>query len=335
MTTQIVYSSEFNRHDNIGHPENAERLLVMMKAVTHAPFYDKLSFIEPTKISEELLFSVHSEEMIQQIKDSSDQGNSWIDLDTYVCKNDYTTARLAAGGVVDACQNVISGKADNAFAMVRPPGHHATLNRSMGFCLFNNAALAAQHISNQGKRVLIFDHDVHHGNGTQSIFYERSDVLYQSFHLSPHYPGTGAINEIGQGSGKGYTVNAPLSHGAGDDVVSCLLDEIFLPIARQFKPDIIIVSSGFDSHHADHLGGLALTADFFGEMIKRYQEIQPKLVCTLEGGYNLDWIGKCLLSQLGQLTSHPVVFGEKTSENTTGEQIVFLLKKELKGFWKL
>ena len=335
MTTQIVYSSEFNRHDNVGHPENAERLLVMMKAVQHAPFYEKLAFIEPTMVSEELLFSVHSKEMIQQIKDISDQGNSWIDLDTYVCKKDYMTARLAAGGVVDACQNVISGKADNAFAMVRPPGHHATSNRSMGFCLFNNAALAAQHISNQGKRVLIFDHDVHHGNGTQSIFYDRNDVLYQSFHLSPHYPGTGAINEIGHGSGKGYTVNAPLFHGAGDGVVSRLLEEVFLPIARQFKPDIIIVSSGFDSHHADHLGGLALTADFFGEMIKRYQEIQPKLVCTLEGGYNLNWIGKCLLSQLGQLTSHPLVFSEKTSEEKTENQIIPLLKKELKGFWKL
>ncbi|MGF3585217.1 MAG: histone deacetylase family protein, partial [Thermoplasmatota archaeon] len=271
----------------------------------------------------------------QEIKDISSGGGSWIDLDTYVCSSDYEVARLAAGGVLKVCKQVLAGRASNGFALVRPPGHHASRDRSMGFCLFNNAAIAANDIARKGKRVLLFDHDVHHGNGTQSIFYERKDVMYQSFHLSPHYPGTGGTSEIGLGPGRGYTVNAPLVHGRGNIAVSEVLDEVFLPIAQQFKPDIIIVSAGYDSHHSDNLGGLALTANFFGEIIKKLQKIQPRIVCTLEGGYNLSWIGKCLLSQIGQMTDHPMSFKDSVEENPDVKDIVKNLKKELSSYWKI
>jgi len=335
MTTQIVYSKEFLKHDNAAHPENAQRLVVMMNEIKKAPFYKELEFVEPELLSEEMLHGVHSDEMVWKIKEMSSHDESWVDMDTYVCKSDYETARLAAGGVVKLAKNVLGGKADNAFGLVRPPGHHATSTRSMGFCLFNNIAIAANEISKKGKRVLVFDLDVHHGNGTQDIFYGRKDVLYQSFHLSPHYPGTGDIEEMGVGVGKGYTINAPLSHGNGEVAVSKLLDEIFMPIARNFKPDIILVSSGFDSHHLDPLGGLKLSSNFFGEIISRLQNVQSKIVCTLEGGYNLDWIGKCLLSQIGQMMYHPVKFDDPVSEDINVGEVIEKIRNEMEKYWKI
>ena len=335
MTTQIVYSKQFSKHDNPGHPENAQRLSVMINEIENFSFYDELDFIEPELLKEECLYDVHSEEMIQQVKEMSSLGDSWIDLDTYVCKSDYETARLAAGGLLKICENVLNEKSDNGYGLVRPPGHHATRNRSMGFCLFNNAAIAANEITKKGKKVLVFDPDVHHGNGTQDIFYDRKNVMYQSTHLSPHYPGTGDINEIGIGEGEGYTINAPLSYGNGDKAVSQILEEIFLPIAKQFKPNLIIFSTGFDSHHMDPLGGLKFTTNFYGELIKRYQEIQPKIVCTLEGGYNFQSIGKCLISQIGQMINHPLKFDDTVNENSDVEQLIAQLRNNLSGYWKI
>ena len=335
MATEIIYSKLFENHDNSGHPENAKRLQVMMKELKEAPFFQNLKIVEPEMLDEKLLYTVHTPEMIQLIKNISQQGDSWIDLDTYVCKGDYEIARLAAGGVLQACTHVLNESVKNAFALVRPPGHHAAADRSMGFCLFNNAAIAAKELVRKGKKVLIFDHDVHHGNGTQRIFYEQKEVMYQSIHLSPHYPGTGAVIEMGAKQGSGYIINAPLSFGVGDASVSRLLDEIFLPITAEFNPDIIMVSAGFDSHHADHLGGMRLTANFFGEIIKRFQKIQPNIVCTLEGGYNLDWIGKCLLSQIGQLVGKPMHFNDEIKEQTSAEPVLVALKKEVKKYWKL
>jgi acetoin utilization deacetylase AcuC-like enzyme len=335
MVTQIVYSEEFNKHDNMGHPENAQRLIVMLDEIRKAPFFDDLVFVKPNILLEKTLFDIHSERMIEQIKKMSNEYMSWIDLDTYVSSGDYETARLAAGGLLLACKNVLQGKAGNAFALVRPPGHHASKERSMGFCLFNNAAIAANEISKKGKKVLIFDFDIHHGNGTQEIFYDRKDVMYQSTHLSPHYPGTGDIEDIGIGEGEGYNINAPFSYGHGNKAFSQVLDEIFLPIAKQFKPDLIIISAGYDSHHLDPLGGLKLTADFFGEMTEKFQKIQPKIVCTLEGGYNLEWIGKCLASQLGVMIKNPIDFKDKSSENENVKKIIKEIKKEVGPYWKI
>jgi len=335
MTTNVVYSEIFHKHDNSSHPENAKRLLVMMNELQRSPFFDQVTLVEPDILPEESLYEIHSERMIEQVKDFSLKDDSWIDMDTYVCRSDYETARFAAGGLVQVAKQVMTGKIDNAFSIARPPGHHATRTHSMGFCLFNNAALAAHAVTKEGNRVLIFDNDVHHGNGTQDIFYDRDDVLYQSFHLYPHYPGTGTIGEVGEGKGEGYTINAPLPHGTGNNTISLLLDEVFLPIARQFKPDVIIVSSGYDSHHADPLGGFMLTSNFFGEMIAKLQEIQPKIVCTLEGGYNLSWIGKCLISQISQLVGYPVKFEDLIKGETTPKSIVNNIKNEVGAYWNL
>ncbi|MFH1101960.1 MAG: histone deacetylase [Methanobacteriota archaeon] len=335
MTTEIIFSKLFEKHDTQSHPENAERLRVMMTALQNASFYHDLRVVEPVLLPEKLLYAVHTPEMIQLVKDISAQGDSWIDLDTYVSRGDYETARYAAGGVFQACTDVLDGVVENAFALVRPPGHHAGSDRSMGFCLFNNAAIAAQEISQKKKRVLIFDHDVHHGNGTQLIFNDDKMVMYQSIHLSPHYPGTGGVSEVGVGAGEGYTVNAPLSFGVGDASVRKLLHEVFLPVAEQFDPDIILVSAGYDSHHADQLGGMRLSTNFFGEIIRLFQGIQPRIVCTLEGGYNLDWVGNCLLSQVSRLMHHPQHFSDSVEEEVNADAVLVALKKMMSKYWKL
>jgi len=307
----------------------------MIDEIEKTSFYDQLEILEPEIVSEETLSEIHSERMIEQVRDSSQTEESWIDLDTYVCKGDFEIARLAVGATVQACENVISGKADNAYALVRPPGHHATNERSMGFCLFNNAAIAANEIAKQRKKVLVMDFDVHHGNGTQYIHYNKCDIMYQSLHLSPHYPGTGDISEVGADAGEGYTLNAPMSYGNGNKAATKIIDEIFLPVAKQFKPDLILFSAGYDSHHSDLLGGLRFTADFYGEIIKKYQEIQTKIACTLEGGYTPEWIGKCLISQIAQMINKPVNFKDNTKEKIDVKELIRKLKNEIGKYWKI
>jgi acetoin utilization deacetylase AcuC-like enzyme len=339
MTTLLVYSKQFLLHNNTNHPENANRLVSALNFLKTAEIYGQLKLFEPMEISYDNLKEVHSEEMIRRVMDASNKENGdWLDLDTYVCPGSYDIAKLAAGGVYEVCKNVLQGEAENAFALVRPPGHHATSNRSMGFCLFNNVAVAAHHICKTGKKVLIFDHDVHHGNGTQQIFYSRNDVLYQSIHLFPHYPGTGRTEEIGEGEGKGYTVNAPLRHGTTDETLMKIMNEIMLPIAKQFKPHLIIVSAGFDSHHADMLGGLNLTSNIYPWIIEQLQKIQPKIVCSLEGGYNYKWLGKCIALELLKLLGKESIDVEDKSYSKSKEynkDLIQKLRRTLGEYWEL
>jgi len=328
---RFLITKDFLIHTNPSHPENAQRLIAIQNFLQETYFFDDLSVIDPLPVKEIDLEKIHSLAMINHVKNA----DGWIDADTYVLPQSYDIACLAAGGVVEACRCVAEGKVDNAFAIVRPPGHHATSSRSMGFCLFNNIALAADRLTRKGFRVLVFDHDLHHGNGTCSIFYDRSDILYESFHLFPYYPGTGTVGEIGHGQGEGFTVNAPLPYGTGNQGVRKILDDIMLPIAEQFHPDIILFSSGFDSHHADPLGGLSLTINFFGEMVKFFRKIQDKIVCSLEGGYDLDSLKKSVAVQIGELNNTPLQIRDNTRETGNVIPVINQLKDTLQPYWAL
>ncbi len=327
--TLIIYSDDYLLHNNPNHPENANRLKAIIEFLKRESFYDKLKFVKPRKAGEEEIEKVHNKEMIERAKHVG-----WLDMDTYTNEHSYEIAKLAAGGVIKACEEILNGKDENAFCLVRPPGHHATRSKSMGFCLFNNVAIAANFLAEKGYKILIFDHDVHHGNGTQDIFYSSSNVLYQSIHLYPHYPMTGLIDEVGWKEGEGYNINAPLPHGVGEECIRKILEEIMLPIAKQFSPDFIFISAGFDSHHADYLGGMKLTINFYGEIIDLFRKIQRKIICCLEGGYNLEFLPKCVAKEISNLCNLSLYFDDECKGNDC-QKILKELKKKMREYWEI
>jgi acetoin utilization deacetylase AcuC-like enzyme len=239
---------------------------------------------------------VHSPEHITALRELWAKGERFAGSpDTPVCESSYEVALMAAGGVLAAVDAVMAGKVRNAFCAVRPPGHHATRNKAMGFCLLNNVAIAARYVQKKYKlpKVLIVDWDVHHGNGTQDIFYEDPSVLYFSVHQYPFYPGSGRADERGAGQGTGRTLNVPLSAGSGDAELERAFLEKLLPAARQFQPNFVLVSAGFDAHEDDPLGGLRVTTEQFKRLTEIVRQIaaehsRGRLVSVLEGGYDLE-----------------------------------------------
>ncbi|PKK85373.1 MAG: histone deacetylase [Thermoplasmata archaeon HGW-Thermoplasmata-1] len=310
-----------------------------MKALRAAPFSQKLSFMQPEREADEtMLRGVHSEYMINEVRRISDAGGGWIDIDTYVSRGSYDIARLAAGTALQASRMVIDGKLESAFCAVRPPGHHATKHLSMGFCLFNNVAVAANELAKLGLKVLIYDHDVHHGNGTQEIFYDRNDVLYMSTHAWPYYPGTGQIKQIGEGNGEGFNVNAPMPRGTDNEMVRMVHDEVMLPIARQFGPDIILFSAGFDSHYSDPLGVFKFTTGFFHEFTRKFMEVQPRFASVLEGGYDMESLPQGVMSQVSAMCGEGAVLEEPQHPSyalAEGKRIVRELKRTFEGYWSM
>jgi acetoin utilization deacetylase AcuC-like enzyme len=269
-----------------------------------------------------------------------------LDPDTYACAKSYETAKLAAGGTLAAVDEVVGGKLKNAFALIRPPGHHAESNRAMGFCLFNNVAIAAGYALKKYKlkKALIIDWDLHHGNGTQHSFYDRADVLYFSTHQFPYYPGTGFVTETGSGAGKGFTVNVPLSPGPGDAEYMEIFEEILKPIALEYKPDIVFVSAGFDIYHQDPLGGMQVTPEGFANLAKivlafAKETCGGKVVFVLEGGYHLDGLRDSVREVLKTLRGDTLdgSRGEKLRESVDHRMIDPVMKKvkdAQKPFWK-
>src|SRR5829696_5015452 len=240
---------------------------------------------------EEALTAAHDPAYLERIENISEKGGGYLNLDTALNKYSWEAATLASGGAIGAVDSALSGT--SAFAIARPPGHHAGRDYGMGFCLLNNAAIAAEYARDRGvERIAILDWDVHHGNGTQDIFYSDAGVLYLSVHQSPFYPGTGAAREVGEREGRGFTVNVPLPARSAEDVYAAAFAGVFVPVLREFRPGLIMISAGYDAHTADLIGGMRLQADSFGRFaaqlaaVAREIEAAP-LMLLLEGGYNL------------------------------------------------
>lgn len=305
MTTAIVTNPYHREHDEPSHVEQAERLLAILAAIDAAGLRAELTELPPRLATEEELRTTHQPRMIEFVRRASAGGGGWIDRDTYTTEGTWTAALASAGGAIQAVEAVIRGQVSNAFALVRPPGHHATDVRPMGFCLFNNIAVAARYAINQLglERVAIVDYDVHHGNGTQDIFYYDKKVLFCSSHGSPLYPGTGSEWEIGTAVGSGTTLNAPLPFGTGDAGFRQLYTKAILPAVRRFQPQLILVSAGYDGHWADPLGPLALSVHGYAWMTRQLRELageicDGRIVCVLEGGYDLDALSSCVVASL-------------------------------------
>ncbi len=301
--TLLYYDDVFLEHDPGAHPERPERLEAILEGLKTSGLRDSLQLRPAAEVPREALIRVHDERYVDLIRDACERGGGMLDLDTYLSRGSYRAALFAAGSVLDACVRVAGGEAEAAFCAVRPPGHHARRMRGMGFCLFNNVAIAARHLVEEKGvgRVAIVDFDVHHGNGTQEEFYGEDRVYYLSLHQFPHYPGTGPAEERGAGKGEGYTLNFPLPHGTGPEEYLARLREGCEELAR-FKPEMVIMSAGFDSYRGDPLAGLRLEKETYYEITRMVREtVSPKVVSSLEGGYDLSSLGDCAVEHVRAL----------------------------------
>ena len=276
-----------------GHPERPRRVDAVREGVVAAGLGDALVECTPGEATAADLRMVHGADVVARATALAAGGGGALDPDTVLSGGSVTAARLAAGAGLTAVAELSAGRGEAAFCAVRPPGHHATPFRSMGFCLFNNVAIAAARLVSEGERVLIVDYDAHHGNGTQDIFYESADVLYVSLHQFPAYPGTGAVDEIGAGAGRGATLNVPLPPGATGDVFRRAFDEVVAPVVERFGPTWVLLSAGFDAHRADPLTMLGLSAGDFADLTAAVAAAAPagRIVAFLEGGYDLAALG--------------------------------------------
>jgi acetoin utilization deacetylase AcuC-like enzyme len=319
----LVFSDPlFLEHDpGRGHPESPARLQRVLAFLKEMPL-PGVEMVRPRPATEAEVARVHSPELLAQL--SAAAGKYFVlDADTRLSPKSYEAAFLAAGAAIGAAEAVLAGLARNAFALVRPPGHHAEPDEMMGFCLLNNAAIAAEAARVAGaQRVLVLDWDVHHGNGTQAAFWQRSDVLYQSVHQYPFYPGSGAPNEVGVGPGAGFTVNCGLPGGRTDADFGAVFHDLFLPIAAAFKPELVIVSAGFDPHEDDPLGGMLCTERGFAAMCSRTKQLADetaggRLVLLLEGGYSLTGLPRSIHACLEVLTGRSDEFPTGVSRDAS------------------
>jgi acetoin utilization deacetylase AcuC-like enzyme len=295
MDTAYVYHPIYLEHNQPSHPENARRLKRILQTLEEQDILGRLRLLEPRPATEDEILRVHTSRHIAHVKQVAERGGGHMDMDTYVSPRSFEAALMAAGGVINAVQGVLSGEIANAFALVRPPGHHATAGRAMGFCLFNNIAIAARAaLAEDGiERVFIADFDVHHGNGTQDMFAEDPDVFYFSTHQYPYYPGTGAMGEVGRKAGAGTVLNVPLPTSIGDDGYAHIFRALVWPLSERFNPDLILVSAGYDGHWDDPLAYMNLSlagyAHIQRDLVKMADQLcEGRIVFALEGGYHLD-----------------------------------------------
>jgi acetoin utilization deacetylase AcuC-like enzyme len=317
----VRHPSSFE-HDTGGHPENARRVVAIEEAMSEREWLG-MELVEAPAASREQLERVHDVSHIDAIEELAERGGGPIDLDTVASGGSWEAALHAAGGAVHAADRLLAegagapgGEAEEAplrwaFCGLRPPGHHAERDRAMGFCLFNNVAVAAAHATAEleVERVLVLDWDVHHGNGTEAIFYGSSQVLYSSIHQSPLYPGTGAATDFGKGEGEGYTVNLPVPPGSGPDEFLALVQSVIAPIGREWRPGLICISAGYDAHRDDPLANCELDDAAYSDMAASVRDLAaelgvPVLIC-LEGGYSLGALSRSVVATLEAFSAEP------------------------------
>jgi len=307
MTTGFLYDDRFLDHDaGAGHPERPQRLESVMAHLLDRPWLAELRRLSPRMPETRRIERVHATELLRRAQSACEQGLPFLDVaDVGISRESYDVALLAVGGALECADRVIAGDVDNAFALCRPPGHHAERDLALGFCLFNNAAITARYLQDEHglDKILILDWDVHHGNGTQHAFEEDPSVLYVSTHQYPYYPGTGAYSENGVGRGRGATLNCPMPAGASDEDYREAFTQRILPEIEAFAPEFIIISAGFDAHARDPLAQINLSTAFFGWMSERLVEAaehhcEGRLVSLLEGGYNVEELPLCVARHL-------------------------------------
>lgn len=312
MTTAIIHHPIYQKHDTgFGHPETPRRYEVVMNALRNDKgLWESLAEITPEKVSQGVIQAAHTKEHFRRVEGAFENGLEMLDADTVISMQSFDAALTAAGGVCRGVDAVMSGEAKNAFVAVRPPGHHATAESAMGFCLFNNVAVAARYAQNKYKeieRVAVIDWDVHHGNGTQGIFYDDPTVFFFSMHQYPWYPGTGSRGETGFGRGKDFTMNVPVKAHTKSNEQKRMFEAALEDIHRNFKPDFVILSAGFDAHLTDPLGQLRLEDTDFVSMTKWLKNwadetCKGRIVSALEGGYNLETLGETVKNHVAELS---------------------------------
>jgi len=293
MTTAIINNPLQAAHDEPSHVECAARMDAIAAALDNSGLRADLVQLAPQPVSEAQILAVHQRRLVEFVRVAASRGPQWLGADTYILPGSWEAARMAAGAAASAVEAVLTGQVSNAFALIRPPGHHATPSQPMGFCLLNNIAIAARHaLDSLGvERVAIVDFDVHHGNGTQDCFYDDGRVLFCSTHAWPLYPGTGAADDVGIEDGYGTTLNLPLPYQTGDVGFQLIYDQVVLSALRRFAPQLILVSAGYDAHWDDPLGPLSLSIDGYAALTQRLAALADelcggKIVLVLEGGYS-------------------------------------------------
>jgi acetoin utilization deacetylase AcuC-like enzyme len=307
----LFYPQGHEAHYERGHPERPDRVEAIRLALQAAGWWDPFPRLNPLPLSKDVLQGVHSRDYLNRLKAACRRGEH-LNLDSYTTPASWDLALEAAGGAAATAAAVWQGATRSGFALTRPPGHHATPEQGMGFCLLNNIALAAEYLFREegAQRLAIVDLDLHHGNGTQDIFWRREDVFYISTHQSPLYPGTGSLQETGAGPGEGTTANFPLPPASGDKAYAAVMEKLILPLLDRHGPQMILVSVGFDTHWLDPLGSLQLSAEGYGGLIASLagwasQHCNGRIALFLEGGYDLEASAACALASVAALLDQP------------------------------